>query len=528
VSGEHRSTDLTPPGLETGELTVRDLLEVEPFGLELVAGSDEHLSCTVRGAHSTEVAQPTRWLDHDWILLCAATAIPTLGDAQRRLISELRGGRVAALGLGLGELNASVPEELAEEARRVGFPVFVVPPPTPFREIIAFVLRNLMSEEVRAFSRMTAIQRVLMDAIGEDEPIQSAVERLAQLVNVKVGLLLPTGAWEVTTADLPAREILSAVSGRHALTRSFTASDLEGHALAVRDPGGGESSWLVLAVREGAHMHPLALAAGNATVPLIAAMRRLGRVQRDVDNAVRSAALEALILAQTPGDARTPAAQAAAWGLEVAAGVVAVVVEDPTARVDPGNMRERALAGRDWWAPALMATVHGTQLRVLVPAPVSGDAIRANLMGPHAALRAGVGRIVTDPLDVSRSFAEAELSLQASVAGDRAIGRFDDLDLGTVLLHELPLERLRPKVTAWLGPLRENPRVYETLVAYLDHDLDVGQTALALHLHPNSVRYRLGRAEELIGKPIRSPTTLIALQVALVSGLGALDDDERP
>jgi purine catabolism regulator len=83
-------------------------------------------------------------------------------------------------------------------------------------------------------------------------------------------------------------------------------------------------------------------------------------------------------------------------------------------------------------------------------------------------------------------------------------------------------------VTAWLGPLRENPRVYETLVAYLDHDLDVGQTALALHLHPNSVRYRLGRAEELIGKPIRSPTTLIALQVALVSGLGALDDDERP
>jgi purine catabolism regulator len=132
---------------------------------------------------------------------------------------------------------------------------------------------------------------------------------------------------------------------------------------------------------------------------------------------------------------------------------------------------------------------------------------------------------VTDPLDVQRSVSEAELALQAPPAGERVIGRFDDLDLGTVLLHELPLDRLRPKVTAWLEPLRENPRVYETLVAYLEHDLDVGQTALALHLHPNSVRYRLGRAEALIGMPIRSPTTLIALQVALVSGLGVFDED---
>jgi DNA-binding PucR family transcriptional regulator len=102
-------------------------------------------------------------------------------------------------------------------------------------------------------------------------------------------------------------------------------------------------------------------------------------------------------------------------------------------------------------------------------------------------------------------------------AAGGAIGRYDDLDLGTLLLQELQLERLAPKIDAWLEPLRATPRVFETLVAYFDNNLDIGRTAEALHLHPNSVRYRLARAEELIGAPVRSPSTMIALHVAMAA-----------
>jgi DNA-binding PucR family transcriptional regulator len=125
---------------------------------------------------------------------------------------------------------------------------------------------------------------------------------------------------------------------------------------------------------------------------------------------------------------------------------------------------------------------------------------------------------VTEPLAVSKSFSDAQLALTAVAAGKR-IARYDDLNLGTVLIKELPLDRLAPKIEQWLQPLLENPRVYETLLAYFRHNLDVGRTAQALHLHPNSVRYRLSRAEAIIGAPVRSPTTMIALHVAIMSDI---------
>jgi DNA-binding PucR family transcriptional regulator len=71
---------------------------------------------------------------------------------------------------------------------------------------------------------------------------------------------------------------------------------------------------------------------------------------------------------------------------------------------------------------------------------------------------------------------------------------------------------------AWLAPLYEHPLVIEALQAYLQNGLDVGRTARSLHLHPNSVRYRLSRAEEIIDARLRSPETIVALHVSLPGG----------
>lgn len=66
----------------------------------------------------------------------------------------------------------------------------------------------------------------------------------------------------------------------------------------------------------------------------------------------------------------------------------------------------------------------------------------------------------------------------------------------------------KPKVRQLLGAVRDHPVALETLLVYLDNDLDVTRTARALNLHPNSTCYRLRRVEELIGAPLRRPATL--------------------
>jgi hypothetical protein len=47
------------------------------------------------------------------------------------------------------------------------------------------------------------------------------------------------------------------------------------------------------------------------------------------------------------------------------------------------------------------------------------------------------------------------------------------------------------------------------------NNLDVVRAAPALRLHPNSVRYRRARAEELLGAPLRMPMTIAALEMAM-------------
>lgn len=84
--------------------------------------------------------------------------------------------------------------------------------------------------------------------------------------------------------------------------------------------------------------------------------------------------------------------------------------------------------------------------------------------------------------------------------------------LGDVLLE---YQLTRPSdalaaLAALLDPLERNPDLLATLRAYLDTDLDRRRTAAALHVHPNTLDYRLRRVVELTGL---DPSTTRGLQL---------------
>ena len=61
-----------------------------------------------------------------------------------------------------------------------------------------------------------------------------------------------------------------------------------------------------------------------------------------------------------------------------------------------------------------------------------------------------------------------------------------------------------------LDPLDRNPDLPHTLEVYLANDLDRRRTAAALHVHPNTLDYRLRRIVELTGL---DPSTTRGLQL---------------
>lgn len=69
-----------------------------------------------------------------------------------------------------------------------------------------------------------------------------------------------------------------------------------------------------------------------------------------------------------------------------------------------------------------------------------------------------------------------------------------------------PLERLTPNAKS---------RMAETTVAWLDHRGNAAEMARALHIHPQTARYRVARLRELFGESLDDPRSRFELELAL-------------
>jgi purine catabolism regulator len=501
-------------------LLLGDLLDDATLGLELLVGGDEARSRPVEGAHSIEVLHPARWLDQGWVMLTTGIALADDDESQRQLVAELDENGVAALGFDLGTTFSSVPRGLVEEARRRDFPLFTVPPAVPFRDIIGAVQRGSTSSDARNFGRLAAAQRYLVDALGQADPQQCILDRLGELCGAHVALLDRHGAVLAGQCPLDDGERMTIVARACHHTDRVDLQHGRGWLFVIgagRDAAA--ASWLIAMPKADGMEHPMLKATAQIAVPLLEAAVRLEESRREEDQAVRRATLAALIDAEGEQDAGIAAARTAAWGIAFEQGVCIAVVQTRTVAAVPADalldeVESRMSAMREPW----LATVRDAGVVVLVSAAVAAARLEQILCDAHRHALVGVGRTITRPADVRCSHLDSELAVaQLARRGPARIAFYDDLDFGTALIAEIPPERIKDRVDRWLEPLVGHPMAYETLVTYLDHDLDVGRTSRALKLHPNSTRYRLTRVEELLGAPLRRPSTIAALHFALLS-----------
>jgi putative transposase len=119
-----------------------------------------------------------------------------------------------------------------------------------------------------------------------------------------------------------------------------------------------------------------------------------------------------------------------------------------------------------------------------------------------------------DLTGIEPSFATASRVLEvAERFGRPGIYRLEDLSLRVAVAAEDELGELL--VNRYLRPLdklgAKSGAVLETVAAFIEHGLSVKATAEALDVHQNTVRYRLGRFEELTGAVLERP--VIAFEV---------------
>jgi hypothetical protein len=120
-------------------------------------------------------------------------------------------------------------------------------------------------------------------------------------------------------------------------------------------------------------------------------------------------------------------------------------------------------------------------------------------------------------LSAGRARAVDRLVVEGLVEADGIVLAEDHL--ATLIVHGdggLVAELARRR----LAPLEQRPpssreRLRETLAAWLDHQGSVARVAEELHVHPQTVRYRLGQLRELFGDRLEDPGVRFELSLAL-------------
>ncbi len=139
---------------------------------------------------------------------------------------------------------------------------------------------------------------------------------------------------------------------------------------------------------------------------------------------------------------------------------------------------------------------------------------------PH--FSCGIGRIADNLAGVSRSFREAQQSLEIGrrLFGDDKLHSFARLGIYRLLFYLDGHDEMKNFYQETLGPLlhhdgRNDNTLMETLEGYFHCNGNLSETARVMHLHRNSLLYRLGRIEEILGRSLEDPELRLSLQIAL-------------
>lgn len=206
--------------------------------------------------------------------------------------------------------------------------------------------------------------------------------------------------------------------------------------------------------------------------------------------------------------------------LVVVVGRVPGVAEAPAARRDLFRLRA-ALSSP---GQGLVVVRQDEVLAVLPVAPgaesrVVEDVRRAVtcLAGQGVFARVGVSTARPGLPEVPEAHDEARMALGALPGpGVQALSEMSTLDF-LVQSHGTEAQRLvRPEVRAFvLEDLAGDGVFVETLSQYVAHDLNAKLAAIALHVHVNTVYYRLERIAERTGCDVRRVDELIDLLLAV-------------
>ncbi|NKX56661.1 helix-turn-helix domain-containing protein [Arthrobacter mobilis] len=498
--------------------TIGDLVESPALQLRPLSQADP--STIISSAQIVAASQHIEGLGEGELILVVGW-LPADAEDVKRFMKYAVEAKIAAVAFPESSTQQYL-SSLAPALDKAGIPVLEIPQATRFADVIDTISRFHASPDSVRFHRLLTMQQSLVAALGLDEPQGALVKKLARLSGASAGIAAASGDVEFSEGVLPFHMMRREIGDSQHPEVEIRASGWNALAVRLTDAASKPTRWLIVGARREHFVDAFVRAAARVTVSLLDAVERIDVIETKQARAVGSSVLNQLLALQPQDNPEVLAERAASLGIGFNQEVRVLEIERYGSGRGAGNhgsLVDRIHQAFPAHSSALLATATKTGAIVLIEAAptVRADGV-AKLLAEDGGLLIGVGRAVTHVRDVPTAHHDAVLASQhARRQGDSRLGSYDDFNFVTRLMAHVGLDRMTDWSSDILGQVRAKPILLEAVQAYFDAQLDVMAAANALHIHHNSLRYRLQKIEEIVGGSLRSPEVIASVQMALMA-----------
>jgi PucR family transcriptional regulator, purine catabolism regulatory protein len=557
LDGAHELTGIATPRV-TG-ITVREVLELPALVGTRVLGGAAGLGRVVARINVMEVPDILPWVKPDELLL--TTGYPLRADpaSLTGLVRALAHRGLAALAVKLHRYLDELPTDAVAAADRCGLPLLLLPDGVAFDDVLNQVLTAVLHRQAAVLERSEEVHRALVGVVLEGGGLHELTREVASVLSAPVLVATNDGRILAEGGD---PELLAAARAASCFDPSGRfRTEQESPGVHRHDDAGGWYAVVPVVAGRVDHGRIVAFARDRpldssdvhvleraATVAALAVTKQLAVTA--VEGKYRGDFLRD-VLSGRAGHRDRVVAHCESLGWEVDRPLVAVVAEldpatDPVRRVGlelrPAQERfaaawQGAVRARDHRAPVVGFT---QEVVALLGVPSGGDPdrlvrdvvreVRGDGGGGRRSFSTGVSRVAADPSGIPEAYEQARRAVHVGrqMSGPGAVAHFDALGAFRLLSLVRDPAELRGFVAETLRELADDEPdaadLRHTLQVLLENNLNVAHAARELHFHYNTLRYRIGKLERLLG-PFTEDADLrldlaLALKVMQMRGVG--------
>ncbi|MFD7300309.1 PucR family transcriptional regulator [Streptomyces pharetrae] len=515
--------------------TLASLVHHSALKLTVRAGGDR-LDVPVRWAHVSELADPVPYMEGGELLLITALKLDAEDpEAMRRYVRRLAGAGVVGLGFAVGVNYDEIPGALVDAAEQEGLPLLEVPRRTPFLAITKEVSAAIAADQYRAVTAGFAAQRELTRQALNDGPegllgaLAGQVDGWAALYDASGAVVAAAPGWAVRRAARLTADV-ERLRDRPAPASSVVGGPDHEDRVELHSIGTGRRPRAALAVGTAAALGTAERYAVHSAIALLTLTTERSRSLHAAEQRLGTAVLR-MLLAGEPDHARAVAGDLYGGLLDAPFRMIVAEGEAGVSALADAVEAAGARAGE-----AVLAVTEGERLVVL--AADGGAAVQA--CGDHAAAleaarsKDGAAReqpagkdddlviglsAPAGPIAAAAAYRQAEQSLSVARRRGRVLVEHEQLASGSVL-PLLADDAVRAFADGLLRALHEHDAtgrgdLVASLRAWLSRHGQWDAAAADLGVHRHTLRYRMRRVEEILGRSLDDPDVRMELWLAL-------------